>query len=145
MAVRLIAEGTASQLKQLGDHQKHFEEGSKGYVDVLMSSDIAANLVRFIDERLEEVGVPEEKVEVIGRTVRVHFKTAVAPLVLIAGAFAASFVIMALVVAWKLYKLEPAAAVGISTFILLAFLAAIVLITIIGRFAVGPVTVGGAR
>lgn len=137
-----VASGTASNVRSLGDYQSQFPEGSRGYVELELRWELAADIVRWLDERLEAVGVPEERVVVVGRFVRIYFKTEIAPLVLIAGAIGASILIIALVVAWKLFKLEPAAVVGISIFIIIAVLAVLFLIATRGRLAVGPVAIG---
>ena len=139
---RLIAQGSPGTLRQLGDYQDRFPEGSRGYLELELRSELAAHIVRWLDERLEDVGVPEGRVEADGRFVRIYFKTEIKPLVLIAGAIAGYILIMALVVAWKLFKLEPVAVVGIAVFIVIAVLAVLVLIAIRGRMAIGPVQVG---
>ena len=138
----LVASGTASSIGSLGDYQNNFPEGSRGYVEIELSSDIAVSFVEWLDERLEAVGVPEKRVEVSGHFIRIYFKTAIPPLVLIAGAIAASIVILALVVAWKLFKLKPQEVVGVSTFIIMGVLAVVVLIATRGRLVAGPVAIG---
>ena len=144
---KLIAQGSRSQLKYLGEYEGHFEEGSKGYLDVALSSQIAANLVSYLDEKLEDAGVPEHKIRVIGKVVRISFKKEIAPLVIIATAIGASFFLIALVISWKLYKLQPAivvsTAAGIGIFVVVAVLVVIVIIATKGKLVAGPVAVGG--
>lgn len=146
MAYELVATGTSSDIEQLGNYQGAFPEGSKGYVELELRSELAADIVSWLDERLQSVGVPEEKVEVVGRFIRIHFATAIAPLVLIAAAIAASILIIALVVAWKLFRLSAPAVVGVAVgtiiLIALAVLAVIFLIATRGRLEAGQVTVG---
>lgn len=143
MAYKLVASGTADDVRQLGDYQGRFPEGSRGYVELELRSELAANIIRWLDERLEVLGIPERKVVVEDRFLRIYFKTEVAPLVLIAGAIGASILLVALVVTWKLFKLEPAPVIGITVFVILAILAVIALIAIRGRLAAGPVKLGG--
>lgn len=142
MAYRQIANGTASDVEHLGDYQGAFPEGSRGYVELELRSELATGIVGWLDERLGYLGVPEKQVIVDGRFIQIHFKTEIAPLVLIAGAIAASIILVMLVVSWKLFKLQPAAAVGISVFVIIAVLVVLVLIATRGRLAAGPVAIG---
>lgn len=94
MAYRLIASGTSTDVEQLGNYQGKFPEGSKGYVELELKSELAASIVAWLDDKLEALGVPEKKLVVEGRFVRIYFKTTIAPLVLIAGAIAASILLV---------------------------------------------------
>ena len=143
----LIAQGTGNDISRLENYQSRFPEGSEGYVELEMRSKLATDIISWLDEKLDAVGVPANAVTVEGRFVKINFKTEVAPLFLIAGAIAAVIFIVALVVAWKLFKIEPEVVVGLSTGILIlivgAILLVIYLISIRGRLAAGPVTIGG--
>ncbi len=139
---KLVATGTRSNIGRLEDYQGSFPEGSRGYLELELRWELAADIFKWLDERLETLGVPEKRVVVEGRFLRIYFKTAIAPLVLIAGAIAGSILLVALVISWKLFKLDPASVIGISVFVIMAFLAVLVLIATRGRMAVGPVRVG---
>lgn len=142
----LIAQGTGGDIRRLENYQDRFPEGSEGYVELEMRSKLATDIISWLDEKLDAIGVPANAVTVEGRFVTINFKTEIAPLVLIASAIAAVIFIVALVVAWKLYKIEPEAAVGLATGVLIlivgAILLVIYLISIKGRLAVGPVAIG---
>lgn len=144
MAYQLVAQGTSGNIGELGNYQNRFPEGSRGYAELELRSELIAGYVNWLDERLEVLGVPEEQVVVEDKFLRIYFKTEIAPLVLIAGAIGASILLVALVVAWKLFKLEPVAVVGTTVFVIIAVLAVVVIIAIRGRLAAGPVTVGGS-
>ena len=143
----LIAQGTGNDISRLEYYQNRFPEGSEGYIELEMRSKLATDIISWLDEKLDAVGVPANAVTVEGRFVKINFKTEIAPLVLIAGAIAAVIFLMALVVAWKLYKLEPAVAVGLSTGVILLIIGGILLviylISIRGKLAAGPVAIGG--
>ena len=84
-----VAQGTASDVEQLGRFQGYFPEYSEGYVDIELRSQVAADIIGWLDEKLDVVGVPRNAVKVEGRFVRIYFRTEIAPLVLIASAIAA--------------------------------------------------------
>lgn len=109
MPYQLVALGDASSLQQLGRYQDRFPEGSKGYLELELRSPLATDVIGWLAEKLEVVGVPASSVKTEGRFVQIHFKTEIAPLMLIAGAIAATIIIMSLILAWKLYKSSPAA------------------------------------
>lgn len=105
---QLVARGDANDLQQLGKYQSQYPEGSEGLLELELRSPIAADVIGWMTEKLKAVGVPASSVKVEGRFVRIGFKTEIAPLVLIAGAIAATIIIMGLILAWKLYKASPA-------------------------------------
>lgn len=145
----LIAQGTGNDIRRIGDYQGRFPEGSKGYVVIELRSKLAADIISWLDEKLDAVGVPANAVRVEGRFVTIDFRTEIAPLVLIAGAIAACIFFAGLVIAWKLYKVEPAVALSLSTGIILLVIGGILLvvylISIRGKLAAGPVTLGGGK
>ena len=148
MSYKLIAEGTPGSLKNLGEYENHYEENSRGYLEVTLLHELAGNLVNYLDGALESAGVPEEKVVVTGKVVHIYFKKEIAPLVIIAAAIAGSFFLIALVVSWKLFKLTPAVAVGTSAIVFMAIIAGVLIVLYListrGKLAAGPVTVGGS-
>jgi hypothetical protein len=144
----LIAQGTASSLERIGEYQAQFEENSAGYLQIQLRSAVAGDAIGWLRDKLSTLGVVKGDVIVEGSIVRINFQTKIAPLVLIAAAIAACIVIVALVVAWKLYKLSPLAAVGISAGIVILIAAlcllAVVLITKFGgRVSAGPISASG--
>ena len=105
---QLVATGTASDLQNLEAYQGYFPEGSEGYLDLELRSEVAADIVGWLAEKLKAVGVPASSVKTEGRFVRIGFRTEIAPLVLIAGAIAATILILGMILAWKLWKSSPA-------------------------------------
>ena len=146
MPYQIIAEGTANDINALGNYEGSFEEGSRGYLQVDLRSEIVADAIGWLDNALDNAGVPERKVEVSGNSLLIHFKKEIAPLVLIAGAIAACIFIAGLIIAWKLWKLTPGVVIGLSTLaiiaIIFAIIAAVVVIAKTGRLIAGPVKVG---
>ena len=115
MPYRLIAQGTPASLSNLRQYQNQFEENSQGYLELQLRSPVANNLIESLDEKLETAGVVQpQKIQVIGRNLLIHFQTRIAPLVIIASAIAASIIILALLITWKLWKLRPAVVLGFS-------------------------------
>lgn len=147
MPYRLVAAGTASNVDQLGDFQKYFPEYSEGFVDLELRSAVAVDIIGWLDEKLDAIGIPRNAVKVEGRHVLISFRTEIAPLVLIAGAIAACIFLVALVVAWKLFKLTPEAVMGMATGWIILIVGGILLVLFLiatrGRLAAGPVTIGG--
>lgn len=148
MAYTLIATGTADDITNLGDYQSQFEEGSNGLLQIDLRSKVAADIIGQLDDLLEKAGIPEKKLEVSGSSLFIHFKTEIAPLVLIAAAIAAVIFIVGLIVAWKLWKLTPEVIVGLSLFAILAIVFAVVAVIVLvvqagGRLAAGPVRIAG--
>lgn len=137
-----IAQGDAGSLATLGQYQVNFEEESRGCLRLELSSPVAIDIVDWLDKRLEDVGVPASKVRVSGNSLFIYFKTEIAPLVLIAAAITASIILLAVVIAWKLYKLSPTAVIGISVGLILAIIAAVVAIAILGSLVIGSVRIG---
>jgi len=144
---QLVASGTASNVDQLGDFQRYFPEYSEGFVDLELRSAVATDIIGWLDEKLDAIGIPRKAVKVEGRHVLVSFRTEIAPLVLIAGAIAACIFLVALVVAWKLYKMTPQMVTGITMGMILLIVGGILLVIFLiatrGRLAAGPVTLGG--
>lgn len=147
MAYTIVASGTADNLASLGDYQSYYGEGESGYLRVDLSSSVAADIIGQLDDLLDEAGILGKRLEVQGKSLFIHFRIGFAWLALIPIAIAAVFLIWGLIVAWKLYKLSPAAVVGLSVGVILAIVAitavVIVLVTKLGgRLAAGPVQVG---
>lgn len=143
MYYKLISQGNATNLAHLGDYQPSFEENSRGRLDLELVHPAAASAVTWLDDKLGSLGVPEHRTVADGRFVRIYFKTEVPPLVLIAAAIAASVVILALVLAWKLYKLSPTQIV-LSMIAIVAIIAAVVaVISVFGSLAARGVQLGG--
>ena len=142
-----VAQGTASDVEQLGKFQGSFPEYSEGYVDIELRSQVAADIIGWLDEKLDVVGVPRNAVKVEGRFVRIYFRTEIAPLVLIASAIAACIFIVGLIVAWKLFKLSPEIAVAIGTGTMLLIAGAVLLVIFLiatrGRLSAGAFSLGG--
>jgi len=144
----LVATGDASSLANLGQYENKFNEGDYGRLDLELSSSVAADIIGWLDEKLDTAGVPEHKVTVVGRTIQIHFKKEIAPLVIIAAAIAAVFLLWGLIVAWQLWNMSPAAAVwtilGIPVLIVAIVIGAIILIVYLGgRIKAGPVAIAG--
>ena len=115
MPYQLMAQGTPASLSNLRQYQNQFEENSQGYLELQLRSPVANNLIESLDEKLETAGVVQpQRIQVIGRNLLIHFQTRIAPLVIIASAIAASIIILALLIAWKLWKLHPAVVLGFS-------------------------------
>ena len=115
MPYQLIAHGSPASLSNLKQYQNQFEENSQGYLELQLRSPVANNLIESLDEKLETAGVVQpQRIQVIGRNLLIHFQTRIAPLVIIASAIAASIIILALLIAWKLWKLRPAVVLGFS-------------------------------
>ena len=115
MPYQLMAQGTPASLSNLRQYQNQFEENSQGYLELQLRSPVAGNIIEFLDEKLETAGVVQpQKIQVIGRNLLIHFQTRIAPLVIIAAAIAASIIILALLIVWKLWKLRPAVVLGFS-------------------------------
>ena len=115
MPYQLIAHGSPASLSDLRQYQNRFEENSQGYLELQLRFPVANNLIESLDEKLETAGVVQpQKIQVIGRNLLIHFQTRIAPLVIIAAAIAASIIILALLIAWKLWKLRPVAVLGFS-------------------------------
>lgn len=147
MADTLVATGTSSSsLADLGQYENRFKEGDYGRLDIELISPVVASALAWLDSKLDAAGVPEKKVVVVGRTVQIRFKKAVAPLALIVGALAAVILIWGLIVGWKLWKLSAAAVAwlvfGIPVLIItIVIVAIIVIVKIGGRVKAGPVAI----
>ena len=145
MSYQLVAQGTASNLDQLGNYQNRFEEGSRGYVGLELRSAVAADMIGWLAEKLAVVGVPASDVKTEGRFVRIYFKTEIAPLVLIAGAIALCIFIMGMILAWKLWKSRPATVltwmIVAPILVIVGVILVIFLINKYGGKLIGPVKV----
>jgi len=146
MPYTLVAAGDASSLANLGQYENKFGEGDYGRLDLNLTSSVAADIVSWLDEKLDTAGVPEHKLTVDGRTIHIHFKKEIAPLAIIVAAIAAVFLLWGLVIAWQLWRMSPAKAIwtifGIPILIIAIVVAAIILIVYIGgRVTAGPVVV----
>jgi len=112
MPYQLIAKGDAATLGEIEKYQPYFPEDSEGMLEVELRAQVASDIVSWLDEKLEAQGVPKSAVQVDGRLIKISFRTEIAPLVLIAGAIASVIFLVGLVVAWKLFKLNPEAVVA---------------------------------
>ena len=147
MPFQLITAGTGGDVKRIGDYEGYFEEGAKGYIELELRSQIAVDIIGWLDDKLDAIGVPASAVEVKGRYVYISFEKGIAPLVLIAGAIAATIFLIALIVAWKLFKLSPEVVAGLTTGVILLIIGGVLLVLFLiatrGRLLAGPVQVGG--
>lgn len=120
----LIAQGTASDLLHLGQYEAVFAEGAEGRLDLELRLPAPASVVAALDAALRKAGI-QQRVEAVGNSLRIHFRKTLAPLAIIAIAVAASIVLLALLVAWKLYQVSPAAVSSGFLILLLAGLAVV--------------------
>lgn len=141
MSYALIATGTSSSLGQLEQYQSYFPELSEGYLELELRSEVAIDIVTWLAEKLNALGVPANAVKTDGRFVQIYFRTEIAPLVLIAGAIAAVIFLVGLIVAWKLYKLAPSVVAGLATGTVLLVIAGILVVLVLiatkGRLGFG--------
>ena len=145
MPYRLVAQGTVSDIGDLGQYEGHFTEGSQGYLEVNLESELAANVVGWLDSELEGLGVPGHKVTTEGTNVYISFRKEIAPLMLIAIAITGIIALIGLVIAWKLWKLSPGQVV-LSALAVVAIIAAVVaVIAIFGGLAYKGLKLGKAR
>lgn len=145
MPYTLVATGDASSLANLGQYEDRFSEGDYGRLDLTLSSSVAADVIGWLDEKLDNL--PEHSLVVDGKTIHIYFKKEIAPLVILAAGIIACFIILTLVVSWKLLQLSAPAAVatlfGIPILIIVIIVVAIILIVYIGgRVKAGAVTIG---
>lgn len=144
---QLVGRGDASNISQLESFQKYFPEDSEGYLDINLRSQIAADIVGWLDSKLDAMGVPRNMVTTEGHHVYIRFRTEIAPLVLIAAAIAASIFLVSLIVGWQLYKMVPEVVVGISTVTVLLIVGGVLLVLFLiatrGRMGIGQLQIGG--
>jgi len=143
-----VATGSASSLANLGQYEDRFDEGDYGRLDLNLTSSVAADIIAWLDDKLDTAGVPEHRLVVDGKTIQIYFKKEVPPLVIIAAAIAACFIILTLVVSWQLLRLTPTEAAwtifGIPVLIIIIVVIAIILIIYLGgRITAGAVTIKG--
>lgn len=134
MAYNLVARGDVSSITSLGDYQGSFEEGDRGYLDLHLSassSDILGFAVNELNAHLLN-RIEGYKLESLPSLLRLHFKVAILPLVIIAAAVAAVIVLWGLIIAWKLYKMSPIGAItSVAVMILIFALAATAAVAVI--------------
>lgn len=147
MPYTLVAGGDASSLANLGQYENRFGEGDYGRLDLELKSSIAADIIAWLSDKLDDAGVPERRIVVSGKIIQIHFKKEIAPLVIIAAAIAASIIIFTLIASWQLLRLTPTGAAvtifGIPLLVIAIVVGAIILIVYIGgRIQAGAVTIG---
>jgi len=103
-----VASGDKNSLRDLGTHEKSFDEGSRGILELRLSRippGTDATLTG-IDASLKAIGVKLwRSSEVLdGRRIRIYFEKGVAPLVLIAGAVIVGGVVLLVLISWTLFK-----------------------------------------
>ena len=145
MPYTLVATGDGSSLANLGQYEDRFSEGDYGRLDLTLSSSVAADVIGWLDEKLDNL--PEHSLVVDGKTIHIYFKKEIAPLVILAAGIVACFIIFTLVVSWKLLQLSAPEVVvtlfGIPILIIVIVVVAIILIVYIGgRVKAGAVTIG---
>lgn len=145
MSYRLVAQGTVSDLANLGQYESHFQEGSEGYLELNLESELAADVVSWLDSELGVAGVPAHKVTTEGTNVYISFRKEIAPLMLIAIAIVGIIAIWGIIIAWKLWKLSPGQVV-LSALAIVAIVAAVVaVISIFGGLAYKGLKLGKGR
>ena len=113
----LVASGGIQSLGALGSYEPHFAEGDRGELHVQLRL-VPPGLVAAVNVALKVRGLAPLAYTAPGRVLVVPFRKGVAPLVIIAAALAAVLVVAGLVVAWKLFRLSPAA-VGLGLGVLI--------------------------
>lgn len=134
MSYKLVAYGDVNDLISLENYQSSFNEGDRGYLDLHLasaSSDLVSLAANGLNSHLLNK-IEGYSLEVSPSLLRIRFKVAIPPLVIIALAIAAIVVLLGLILAWKLYKLSPVGvvtSVAVIVFVVaLAAVAAVVLI-----------------
>lgn len=119
----LVAQGDASSLSSIGNYESSFREGDYGCLDLHLAvappsliKSAADGLNAFLLNKFEGY-----RLDVYPSLLRVHFKRGIAPLLIIALAVAAVILLVGIVLAWKLYKMSPAAAVVSIASLVFAF------------------------
>lgn len=135
MPYQLVAEGNAQDISQLDSYESQYQEGDSGYLDLQLAYVPPADIIYKLDDILHVSEIVGYKLEAYKNGLLIHFKKAVAPLAIIAGAIAAVVLLLGLLVAWKLYKLKPEAVVGWT----IGAIIAIVLVAVAVTAVVGAI------
>jgi len=149
MGTRLIASGGIFDLANLGQYEDSFAEGDRGILDLELRMVPSGSAVQSLEDAIRAAGVTlTRSLEITGGSshLRIHFKKEIAPLLVLAIAVGAAIIIFAILISWKLYKVEPTLfswqLVLIIAMVIIAFIIVLVLVARKGRIAVGPVEVG---
>lgn len=149
MADIAIAEGGVLDLINIGQYEDQFAEGDHGILDLHLSITPPDFVVSALETAIRGAGVILDGIDVIPEDsshMRIRFQKGIAPLMLVAAAVAASIVLFAAIIAWKLSKVSPAVITWqLVLIIVLAIVAASVVTIMIarsGRVKAGKVTVG---
>lgn len=141
MPYELIAYGSTSDIPSIGNYESSFQEGDRGYLDLCLvnaTPDIIAQAINDLNHCLLG-NIEGYSVEAHTSLIRIRFKVAIPPLVIIAVAVAAVIILIGVIVAWKLYRLSAAGVVlSVGWLILAAGLsaaAAIALLMVIRKYA----------
>lgn len=109
---QLVAQGDAQDILQLDSYETRYREGDNGCLDLEMVYTPPEDVIRKVDDIFRISQITGYRLEPYSGGLRIYFQKGIAPLVIIAGAIAAVVVILGLLIAWKLYKLSPAAVIG---------------------------------
>lgn len=131
---QLVAEGNAKDISQLDSYESQYREGDRGYLDIQLAYSPSSDIISKLDDILRTSGA-RYRLEAYKKGLLIHFRKAVAPLAIIAGAIAAVILILGLLVAWKLYRLKPEVVIGWT----IGAIVAIVLVAVAVTAVVGAV------
>jgi len=104
MADTLIAQGGVSTITSLGNYDRYFAEGEKGYVELNCRAAVGADIIGALSSQLHYLGVPETSVTTSGSNVYIHFTRQQPPLALIVLAIMAVAAVIVFIIIWKIWK-----------------------------------------
>ena len=117
MAETLVAAGGALDFGRMSGYESRFAEGDKGRMEICLRTGLPGAVVDGIEASIRQAGVtltgPLQMAS--GNVLRVPFQKRLGAIAIIAAAVAAAIVIVALVLSWKLLRLDPVTAVVTGT------------------------------
>lgn len=134
---QLVAQGDAQDILQLDSYETRYREGDNGCLDLQLVYAPPEDVVRKVDDIFRISEITGYRLEPYSKGLRIYFKKGIAPLAIIAGAVAGVVIILGLLIAWKLYKLSPAAVIGWTVGAIVAIALVVVAVVVVIRTASG--------
>ena len=150
MALRTIATGGIFDLDNLDGYEEHFGEGEEGILDLELRFTPPGDIVQALESAIRQSGVTLTRSLQVTHSssphLKIYFEKRLAPLMILAIAIGAALVLVALVVAWKLSKVDPETVAGMAwgtiILIIVGVIVAVIVVAVAGKIAFGKAQIG---
>lgn len=132
MAETLVASGGALDFRNIPGYEHRFAEGDCGRLEICLRTGIPGAVLDGIEASIRKAGATlTAPLRMVGNVLHISFQKKLGALAICAGAVAAVILVAGLVISWKLWNLDPVAAVATGTVWLALIVGGIALVAVL--------------